>query len=152
MEPVVRLADDADAAAIGRLLRDFNREFNEPTPDPEELAARMLQLLSLDTIVLLAGRGPDGVAVLRFRPAVWTQALECYLAELYVAPAKRRQGIGRALMLSALDAARSRGADRMDLGTSEDDRHAIALYESLGFTNRESGPDGPLTYFYEREL
>jgi hypothetical protein len=40
----------------------------------------------------------------------------------------------------------------MDLGTSEDDVAARALYESLGFTNREGGPDGPISYFYEREL
>jgi hypothetical protein len=27
-----------------------------------------------------------------------------------------------------------------------------ALYESLGFNNREGRPDGPLNYFYERDL
>jgi hypothetical protein len=37
-------------------------------------------------MVLLAGAGPDGLAVLRFRPSLWTDALECSLAELYVAP------------------------------------------------------------------
>ena len=42
--------------------------------------------------------------------------------------------------------------DYMDLGTSEDDVAARALYESLGFVNREGGPDGPISYFYEREL
>jgi hypothetical protein len=40
----------------------------------------------------------------------------------------------------------------MDLGTSEDDVAARALYESLGFTNREGGSDGPVNYFYQREL
>jgi ribosomal protein S18 acetylase RimI-like enzyme len=55
-------------------------------------------------------------------------------------------------MVAAMDHARSRGADYMDLGTSEDDVAARALYESLGFTNREGKPDGPLMYFYEREL
>jgi hypothetical protein len=29
---------------------------------------------------------------------------------------------------------------------------ARALYESLGFSNREGKPDGPLNYFYEREI
>ena len=41
----------------------------------------------------LAGQG---IAVLRFRPALWSFALECYLAELYVAPASRGRGLGRA--------------------------------------------------------
>jgi hypothetical protein len=40
----------------------------------------------------------------------------------------------------------------MDLGTSEADVAARALYESLGFSNREGKPDGPINYYYEREL
>jgi ribosomal protein S18 acetylase RimI-like enzyme len=40
----------------------------------------------------------------------------------------------------------------MDLGTSEDDEAARALYERLGFTNREGKPDGPVMFFYERDL
>jgi hypothetical protein len=40
----------------------------------------------------------------------------------------------------------------MELGTSEDDKAARALYESAGFTNREGNPDGPVMLFYEREL
>jgi ribosomal protein S18 acetylase RimI-like enzyme len=148
----VRLATADDAEAIGRLLDAFNLEFNEPTPGASSLSARMRELLSQDTVALLAGRGPDGVAVIRFRPAIWTQALECYLAELYVVPAERGRGLGRALVLAAMDTARTRGADRIELGTSDDDHVARALYESLGFSNREQRPDGPVMYFYEREL
>jgi ribosomal protein S18 acetylase RimI-like enzyme len=149
----VREGDLDDCDAIGRLLHDFNREFDEPTPGPHELADRVRHLLAAGQItVLLAGSGPDGLAVLRFRPAIWTLALECYLAELYVVPRQRGHGLGRALMQAAIELARRVGADHMDLGTSEDDVAARALYESLGFSNREGGPDGPVMYFYEREL
>jgi ribosomal protein S18 acetylase RimI-like enzyme len=55
-------------------------------------------------------------------------------------------------MLAAIELARERGADHMDLGTSEADVAARSLYESLGFTNREGGADGPISYFYERDL
>jgi ribosomal protein S18 acetylase RimI-like enzyme len=150
---MVRRASAEDAEAIGRLLHDFNSEFDEPTPGPVALAERVRALLDHgDTIVLLGGEGPDGVAVLRFRPAIWDEALECYLAELYVVPARRGQGLGRALMEAAMDVARAEGATYMDLGTSEDDVAARALYESLGFSNREGKPDGPINYYYEREL
>lgn len=149
----VRLGERGDADAIGRLLHDFNVEFDEPTPSPSQLALRIRELLDAgQTLVLLAGEGPDGLAVLRFRPAIWTRALECYLAELYVVPHRRRQGLGRALMEAAMSTARDRGADRIDLGTSEIDVAARALYESLGFSNREGKPNGPVNYFYEREL
>lgn len=147
-----RLATRHDADAIGRLLYAFNREFDEPTPAPEALAERIGQLLDGgDTLVLLAGDGPDGLAVLRFRAAIWSAGLECYLAELYVAPAMRGQGLGRALMEAAMREARDRGADTMDIGVDEPDLVARRLYESLGFTNREGG-DGPLMYVYERDL
>lgn len=149
----VRVAQASDTECIGRLLHDFNTEFDEPTPGPGRLAERMRELLADgETVVLLAGAGPDGLAVLRFRPGIWSQALECYLAELYVAPPVRGRGLGRALMLAAIEHARGRGADHMDLGTGEQDLAARALYESLGFSNREGKPDGPINYFYEREI
>jgi ribosomal protein S18 acetylase RimI-like enzyme len=148
----VRRAEPDDVDAIGRLLYDFNTEYEEPTPPPEALAERFRELLAGDTVVLLAGSGPDGIAVMRFRPAIWTTELECYLAELYVVPGRRGQGLGRALMNAAMDTARGEGATYMDLGTSEDDVAARNLYESLGFSNREGKPDGPVNYYYEREL
>lgn len=149
----VRRAEVADAEAIGRLLHDFNSEFDEPTPGPIALAERVRALLAAgETAVLLGGAGPHGLAVLRFRPSIWTEGLECYLAELYVVPDRRGQGLGRALMEAAIELARREGADYMDLGTSEDDVAARALYESLGFSNREGRPDGPINYYYEREL
>ena len=149
----VRLADADDTAVVGRLLYDFNREFDEPAPAPAALAERLRQLMAGgETLVLLGGEGPEGLAVLRFRAAIWSSGLECYLAELYVRPASRGQGVGRALMEAAVREARLRGADTMDIGVDEPDLVARRLYESLGFTNRAGGPGGPLMYVYEREL
>jgi ribosomal protein S18 acetylase RimI-like enzyme len=149
----VRNAGRDDAAAIGRLLYDFNTEFDEPTPPAAALAERLRELIDGgDTLVILADDGPDGLAVLRFRAAIWSSGLECYLAELYVAPARRGRGLGRAIMQAALREARARGADTMDIGVDEPDLAARRLYESLGFTNRSGGAGGPLMYVYERNL
>jgi GNAT superfamily N-acetyltransferase len=152
-EVLVRSAGPEDVAVIGRLLHDFNREFDEPTPSPAALAERLRQLLAGgDTAVLLAGDGPDGLAVLRFRAAIWSPGLECNLAELYVVPGRRGKGLGRALMESVLREARERGADTMDIGVDEPDVAARRLYESFGFTNRTGGETGALMFVYEREL
>ena len=149
----VRLATTAEAGAIGQLLHDFNHEFGEPTPSPSALADRITLLLGDgDTLVLLAGEGPDGIAVLRFRRAIWSTGFECNLAELYVAPHRRKQGIGRALMVAAVNEARRRGADTMNIEVDEPDFEARKLYESMGFTNRTGGTDGSLMYVYERDL
>ena len=101
---------------------------------------------------LLVGDGPDGFAELRFRPTVYSDGLDAYLEELYVVPAKRGKGLGRALLEKAIEVALSNGATRMDLTTSEDDTAARGLYESAGFTNREGRPDGPVMLYYERDL
>src|SRR5919201_1352987 len=118
--PPVRRATIADAHVIAHLLQGD------------------------DTVVLLVGSKPDGLAVLRFRDAIWSSGLECYLAELYVIPARRGNGLGRRLMEAALREARDRGADTMEIGVDELDSVARRLYESLGFSNRSGGSEGSL--------
>jgi ribosomal protein S18 acetylase RimI-like enzyme len=149
----IRLASAADALAFARLLHAFNVEFGESTPDPDVIAERAAPLMaSGDVTVLFAGDGPDGFAELRFRPSLYTGALDAYLEELYVVPERRGHGHGRALLEAAMEHARERGAARIDLNTSVDDVAACALYESAGFTNRERGPEGPRMLYYERDL
>ena len=150
---MIRLATAADARTFGRLLHAFNTEFGEPTPDADVITDRAAPLIeSGELTVLLAGVGPDGFASLRFRPSLYTGALDAYLEELFVVPERRGQGLGRALLEASMEHARERGAAHIDLGTSETDVAARALYESAGFTNREGGPDGPAMLYYERDL
>jgi ribosomal protein S18 acetylase RimI-like enzyme len=153
MSTRVHVARRDEAAVIGRLLDAFNREFDDPTPGASAIGRRVGELMAGgDTVILLVGDGPDGIAVLRFRASIWYEGLECYLAELYVVPSQRRRGLGRELMETAFSVARERGAVYMDLNTSEADVAAIALYERLGFSSREGRPDGPRNLYYEREL
>ncbi len=149
----LRRATPDDGLEVARLLHDFNTEFGDPTPGVDVLAERIRELLAAGEItVLLGGQGPDGLALTRLRPSLWSESLDAYLEELYVVPERRGHGLGRALLEAAMDTARERGAAHIDLGTSEDDVAARALYESFGFDNREGKPHGPINYFYEREL
>jgi ribosomal protein S18 acetylase RimI-like enzyme len=113
---------------------------------------RLKPMLADGAIILLGGSGPDGFAQIRLRYSAYTGGRDAYLEELYVAPAKRGRGLGRALLEAAMVAAREEGAQHMELGTSEADTAARSLYESAGFTNREGAPDGPVMFFYERDL
>jgi ribosomal protein S18 acetylase RimI-like enzyme len=55
-------------------------------------------------------------------------------------------------MNAALELARERGADYMDLNTGEQDVAARQLYESLGFSRTGHAPGGPVNFYYERDL
>ena len=151
----VRRATPGDAAAVARLLDDFQAEFNEPSPGAEQLEERYADLIrNREMTILLVGDGPDGFAQLRYRPWVYSAGpnAHSYLEELYVVPTLRSNGLGWALLVAAMEAARDEGATYMELGTSETDTAARGLYESTGFTNREGSPDGPVMLSYEREL
>ena len=151
MDGRVALATAPEALAVaGRLLHSFNTAYDDPSPGPEALAARLGDLVARgETEVLLAGGA--GVAVVRYRPSLWSAADEAYLAELWVEPSGRGRGLGRALLRGCLERARERGCDLLDLSTSEDDLAARALYESEGLHATE-GPGGPAAFHYEIDL
>jgi ribosomal protein S18 acetylase RimI-like enzyme len=149
----IRKAGVEDATDTAGLLHDFNTEYDDPTPPVPVLAKRIGELLADEAIVvLLAGRPPAGLAVLRMKPSLWSQAADAYLEELYVIPEQRGRGIGKALLQRAIDAAREAGADHFELTTGETDTEARALYESFNLTNREGGPNGPRMLYYELDL
>ena len=145
-----------DRAAAAQLLHDFNEEYGEPAPPPQELAARLAELIAGDHVTVLLARDHEtgaavGVAVMRVQPSVWSSAQEAYLAELFVSPSQRGRGFGRELITDAMRVARERGADYALVVTSEDDRSAQRLYEAAGF-RRTEGEGGPLMLAYERDL
>ncbi|HEY7256856.1 MAG TPA: GNAT family N-acetyltransferase [Solirubrobacterales bacterium] len=149
----VRPARPEDAENVARLLHDFNVEYSEPTPPVGTLADRARRLLATGEIrVLLAGDPPFGLAMVRFRPSIWTGGPDAYLEELYIAPARRGGGAGRALLEAAIDLARHEGAGHFDVVAAEQDTAAMGLYESFGMVNRERGPEGPLMLYYELEI
>jgi ribosomal protein S18 acetylase RimI-like enzyme len=156
IETIAGTPSDEGIAAAAQLLHDFNVEYDEPTPPPDEMAARLVELIGADRITVLLAREQEslaavGVAVMRVQPSLWSRAQEAYLAELYVVPGRRGQGHGRELMTGAVRVAREQGADYAFLLTSEDDLLAQRLYEAAGF-RRTEGEGGPLMLAYEREL
>lgn len=132
------------APVVGRLLHDFNTEFDSPTPDAHELATRFARLLDRDdVIVLLAGRpeNPTGFAFLTLRPSPYYEGPLAQLEELYVQPRERDHGIGTALLRAAIQLVRERGAGEMHINVDEVDTATRRFYERHGFTNIEPGQD-----------
>lgn len=154
MSPVpVRTAGAGDAATVGRLLADFNAEFDAPGPDAATLAERFADLLPRrDVVVLLSGRDDEsGFAFLTLRPTPYYEGPLAQLEELYVRPGLRDRGVGTALLGAAVALVRARGAGEVLINVDEVDTDARRFYERHGFVNIEPGRDDRMLC-YLREL
>jgi len=150
---VTRLATPDDAEAVARMLHDFNVEFDTPTPGVTFLIERCRELIDAEeTTVVLGGDPPLGLGVLFFRPSLYSRGFEAYLAELYVVPERRDEGIGGAIMATAMELSRERGATEMQIGVDEPDVDTRRFYERLGFRNHYPDDPSARMFFYEREL
>jgi GNAT superfamily N-acetyltransferase len=152
MVPELRVASGADAVEVATLLDAFNREFSTPTPGVEVLARRLESLLEgPDVMVLLAGAPAVGVAVISLRANVWYDGPVALLDELYVAPSRRNEGIGSALLTATEVRVRVLGAEVLEIQVDGDDIDAIRFYERHGYANHEPGQSVPSVWYY-REL
>ncbi|WP_030199625.1 GNAT family N-acetyltransferase [Streptomyces sp. NRRL S-87] len=140
-EVVVREAGAADLGVLSELFLGYLEFYEVPVADPGRPRAYLAERMAKgESIVLLAER-PDGTVVgftqiyptfssLEMRP-IWV------LYDLYVAPAGRRTGAGRALLRAALDRARAAGVAGVQLETAYDNHVAQGLYEAEGFVREE---------------
>ncbi|WP_457971735.1 GNAT family N-acetyltransferase [Arthrobacter sp. D1-17] len=150
----VFIASTGQAGVVGRLLYDFNTEFKTPGPSAEEFTTRFRFLLArTDVLVLLSGTpvDPTGFAFLTLRPTPYYDGALAQLEELYVQPRLRGQGIGTALLATAVHEVSERGGAEMHINVDEVDTDARRFYERHGFTNIQPGTDCRMLC-YLREL
>ncbi|MCG8547273.1 MAG: GNAT family N-acetyltransferase [Alphaproteobacteria bacterium] len=123
---VLRPASVAELDILGKL---YTASFDEPYGQP---ALRSL-LESAGAAAIIAwvredaGLRPVGFVIVR------AVAGEGEILSLGVVPSRRRQGIGRAILVHALAWARRAGAAAIFLEVGEDNPAAIALYRAAGF-------------------
>jgi GNAT superfamily N-acetyltransferase len=144
----IRPAVPGDALELGRMSREFVDELGAmpvasaapeiPEPDdivltPEIFTRDIFAAVPL-AHVLVAEQDGAVVGYLMYHFGYWPAdaAPSLHVVDLFVRPAARKHGAGRALMGEALSVLRKRGGHRL-LWTVWDQNHpAIGFYERLG--------------------
>lgn len=150
----ISVASVAHADVVGRLLHEFNTEFETPGPTAAQFGTRFSALLARDDVlVVLSGdaAGATGFAYLTLRPTPYYDGSLAQLEELYVRPGLRSQGIGTALLDTAIQLIRDRGGEEVHINVDEIDTDTRRFYERHGFVNIEPGKDHRMLC-YLREL
>ena len=145
MSPRVWKASPEDAHHVVRLLLAFREWYGKPaTPEVEQQFSDTVGkiLLRDDAEYLLAYLSPptpDAVIQIRYRPSVWTGSEDCWIEDVYVEDGARGKGLGRALVVEALQRAKERGCGRAELDVDVVNAPARALYAALGFRDKTEG-------------
>src|SRR4051812_22709159 len=132
----IRAATRADAATIASLVReladyekllheaqagaaDFERELDAPNPVIHVLIAEW-------------NGAPAGFALYFFNFSTFVGRPGLYLEDLFVRPALRAHGIGRALLRALARVATERHCGRMEWAVLDWNEPALKFYQSLG--------------------
>ena len=92
---IIRIATPADAGDLARM----NAAFNGVSDSAAQIAARLVACADIETAILAELDGQvGGFACVRVVPCVLYAEPYAELTELYVEPAFRRRGLGRALI------------------------------------------------------
>jgi len=133
----IRVANQADLDALGRLAIAFRDHLERATPTNEDFRKGIAVLLEdRDTEFLLASdaRGAHiGYLQARYRRSAWTRGFQGEIEDVFVVPEARRRGVGRRLLERAIARAAERGCRLLGLTTNERNTAALALYLRLGF-------------------
>jgi putative acetyltransferase len=148
----VREVDAPDDIAAVRELILAHVQARATTPGVEYMRADAMSLPGRFSAprggLWLARAGDVAAGCVALRPLDDSAA---EVKRMYVDPAWRGRGVGRALLLALVAGARARGYQVLRLGTLHDMTHAQALYQSFGFVPIERyRPDELIdTRFYQ---
>ncbi|MGW7319564.1 N-acetyltransferase family protein [Streptomyces sp. NPDC054865] len=138
---VLRVAGEADLDIAAELFSGYLDFYEVEVEDPAGPRAFLAERIAKDeSLVLLAevpGVGTVGFAQVYRAFSSLILSTAWILNDLYVAPAGRRTGAGRALLRDVVRRARGAGVAGVQLETAYDNLVAQGLYESEGFAREE---------------
>ena len=132
----IRPATEADIPTILNLIKDlaeYEREPQAVVATPAELRAVLFGPKPAAEVVLaLEGGEAVGFAVYFYNFSTWLGRPGLYLEDLFVRPADRGKGYGRALLEKLAQIAHERDCGRMEWAVLDWNEPAIEFYKKLG--------------------
>ena len=133
---VIRAATPADCATILGFVRDlaaFEREPNAVVATEALLADALFGVTpAAEALIADVAGKPVGFALFFANFSTWTGRRGLYLEDLYVTPAARGAGVGRALLQHLARLAVERGCARLEWSVLDWNVDAIAFYRAVG--------------------
>lgn len=136
----IRFAGPADAETIHRFIVELATYEKEPDAveiDPPGLAAQLAEPHPPFECLIAersgpAGAEPVGFALFFHNYSTWRGRRGLYLEDLYVPPALRGEGVGKALLARLGRIAVERGCGRMEWSVLDWNTPAHGFYRSIG--------------------
>jgi ribosomal protein S18 acetylase RimI-like enzyme len=126
----LRAAGAQDVNAVLAFWRIAAEDAHRPPDTAGALAT--LHLRDSDALILAV----DGNTIVGTVIAGW-DGWRCHLYRLAVAPGRRREGIGRALISAAEERFRILGATRVDAMVLDDNEQARRIWRSCGYRRQD---------------
>ena len=134
----IRPAIESDVATILQFVRDladYEREPDAVLATEDMLGHALFGPDPAAEALIAESRGmPIGFALFFHNFSTWTGRRGVYLEDLYVTPASRGSGAGKALLVALAKLAIERGCARFEWSVLDWNDPAIGFYRSLGAT------------------
>jgi GNAT superfamily N-acetyltransferase len=131
----IRPATRADAPVIASLVRelaDYEKLLDEAKATPEDFLRELDSPNPVIRVLIAEWNGePAGFALYFFNFSTFVGRPGLYLEDLFVRPAQRSHGIGRALLRALARIATERGCGRMEWAVLDWNEPALRFYQSL---------------------
>ena len=132
----IRPATERDVPVILNLIRElaeYEREPDAVVATEEGLREVLFGAKpSAEVLLALEEGAPVGFAVYFYNFSTWLGRPGLYLEDLFVRPAARGKGYGRALLVELAKIAQERGCGRMEWAVLDWNDPAIQFYRKLG--------------------
>ncbi|RDW69302.1 hypothetical protein BP6252_08322 [Coleophoma cylindrospora] len=128
-----------DLAAVEGLLKVYCETSIPPLPQTELGNLPGVYAAPTGALLLARSTAPDTLplGIIGLKCPAYLPGDVCEMSRLYVAPAARGTGLGKALVRASFVEAKRLGYVAMRLGAFESNGAALRLYEACGFRRRE---------------